>query len=59
MPKVTDLTQVHAKVTNFESAPVNRTEKVLKTLGTVGLVAGTIAAGCLAARVHLNGNKGK
>ncbi len=55
MKKIIDLSQPgdSAKIVHLEHAPESRAARVVKGLGTVGLVAGTIAAGALAARAHL------
>lgn len=61
MSKVTDLSKPAdtARVVDLSRPAPTRTERVLKTLGVVALVAGTIAAGASAARNHCKSNTDK
>jgi hypothetical protein len=61
MPKVVNLSQTanSAKVVDLSRPAPTRGEKIIRTLGLVGLVAGTIAAGAVAAHSHAKSNAGK
>jgi hypothetical protein len=60
MPKVVNLSQpaAIAKVVDLSRPAPTRGEKIIRTLGLVGLVAGTIAAGAVAAHSHAKSNGG-
>lgn len=61
MTKITDLSRPAdpTRVVNL-STPVTKADRLIKGLGIVALVAGTIAAGAGAAHLHATSNrKGK
>lgn len=55
--KVINLSQPadNAKVVDLSRPAPTRGEKIVKTIGLVGLIAGTIAAGAVAAHAHAKG----
>ena len=58
--KVIHLSQpaANARVIDLSRPASTRGEKIVKTIGLVGLIAGTIAAGATAAHAHAKSKRG-